>query len=175
MPNIIGFDACKRALDTLVASAKADLAAKKDGDPDAYEAAVTGWERKFFGLAQDARPGPGENEAVSELQAQARRIAEEIRQAQMHDIVGRIDALSREIERAGQDFGRQAATNVEAARRGRLLPVKNALDSVAGAINQIKTLKAELKADDPDERRIAAEAQALIEKFETLKESIEAL
>lgn len=175
MTNIIGFDACKRALDTLVAEVQADLAAKKNGDPDAYEAAVTDWEGKLFAFANACRAGPGETDAVRELQTQARRLADEIRQAQMHEIVEVISAASRQIEQAGQAFGRQAASNVEAAKRGRLTPVKEALDSVAGAINQIKTLKKDLKADDPDEQKIATEAQALIEKFETLKKSIEAL
>jgi hypothetical protein len=175
MPNIIGFDACRTALESLVAAAKADLGAKKDGDRAVYETAVTSWERKFFEFRNAARPGPGEEDAVRELQTRATRMAEEIRQAQMGEIIGRIDALSRQIEDVGKTFGEQAAGNVAAARRGRLTPLKDALDSVAGAINQLKTLKNDLKADDPDERKIATEAQALIEKFETLKESIEAL
>jgi hypothetical protein len=175
MPNLVGFDVCKRTLDGLVADAKADLAAKKNGPVDAYDEAVTHWERKFVRFGLDARPKPGEEEAVGELVDLARSIREAVRQAQMHEIVERIDALSREIESAGAAFGQQALLNLDAAKRGRLLPVKNALDAATGAINQIKVLKKDLKADDPDEQKIATEAQALIEKFEALKASIEAL
>ena len=175
MPNITGFDACKQALDGLIGQARADLAAKKDGDQAAYDAAVTQWERKFIEFVNSSRPGPGETDAIHELDQQAIRMSTDIRRAQMRDIITVMDARSREIEAAGKEIGKLALSNVDAAKRGRLLPIKNAIDSLTGAVNQIKVLKKDLDASNPDEQKILGEIETLLEKFTAVKSSVSAL
>lgn len=175
MSKIVGFDACKAALESLIGEARADLSAKKDGDPAAYEAAVSHWERRLFEFVQDSRPAPGETDAIQGLDDQAIRIAEEIRQTQKHEIVTRIDALSREIEEAGKQIGAQALSNMDAAKRGRLLPIKNAIDSLAGAVNQVKVLKKDLDGADPDEQKILSQIETLIGEIDAVKASFAAL
>ena len=176
MDRIVGHDACKAALTALLAEARADLAAKQDGDPGAFETAVTKWERELVELTQAFRPAPGENrDAIDALVEQADAAADAIRQAQVHDIIERIDERSREIEAAGSAFGAQALSNLGAAKRGRLLPIKNAIDSLTGTVNQIRTLKTQLDAEDRDEQKILDELEALIERFAAVKESVDAL
>lgn len=174
MGRINGFDACKQALKALVADARNDLAAKQ-GNAAAYAAAVTHWEGALFQFANDCRPGEGEEEAVEELRTQAIQIGEEIRQAQMHEIVGRIEARSLEIEGIGKEFGAQALQNADTAKRGRLLPIKNAIDSLTGAVNQVKQLRDSLDVADRDEQKILEEVESLIERFEAVKASIDAI
>ena len=175
MSTIIGFDACKSALATLISSAKADLAAKKDGPSAAYDDAVTHWQQKLFAFTHDTRAGPGEADAIADLNQQAIRIGNEIRQTQKHDIITRIDELSRQIEAAGGQFGAQALSNLDAAKRGRLLPIKNAIDSLTATVNQIKVLKNQLDAADPDEQKILGEIETLVDKFSAMKATLDAL
>ena len=176
MTSFVGVQACQEQLERLTREAGPALEAAKNAGDDAYLEARRQWARKFFDFKDaTSAANPGEAEAIARIDAQAVAMAEKISFAPVSGIVDTIRSLSLEVEALGKSVKKESTANVESAKRGRLLPVKNAIDALTGAVNQIKVLKRNLKADDPDEQKIATEAQALIEKFETLKRSIDAL
>jgi hypothetical protein len=171
MSDIIGAAAAAAELNSLVAQIQASMRAAP-GDRATIDNAKASL-RAFTTRTRPADPlNDDEMKAVDDVNDIAFDMLADLG---LQQIAAGVAGLQRGADRLGAlgtQLGEQAAGNQAAADSISLKPVKQAIDSMTGMVNSVKSLKANLKADDPDEARIAAEIDKLVAQFETLRTAV---
>lgn len=176
MSGIIGPAAAKAALTQVLAQIDAALAAAGPAGSPSYGAAVDKAQRDLEAFFKSTQPAdfadPMEVAAVRAIDELAFDTLTRLSLAEMQANVDLLRAGAAKLKTLAGGLDAQAESNVAAAGAIGLKPVKQAIDSMTGIVNSVKALKTNLKADDPDEAKIATEIDKLVSQFETLRQAV---
>ncbi len=179
MTTILGSEAAERELDTLLSTIRSELEAVRNSGVQEQRQATSAAKQKlrdFVKSTQPQNPGdPAEAGAVDKVDQVAFDVLIQLGVQQIQQDIQRIEAGAAKLQALTPALGAQTAANVSSARSISLQPIKATIDSMTTMVELVKSLKSSLSAANPDEARIAAEIQKLVEQFEALRSAVSAV
>lgn len=172
MTDIIGFDASAQELRRLLDEISQNIKTAGEQGPDALHAAVLSETRKLVDFTNRTEP---KDIFDAEEVANIRKIdqaADEARReifgdsanviiARMHDRISQLNQLEKGARQ-------QAAENEREARKIRLIPVRNAIDSVTEAVEAVKDARKALSDEDPAEAAVKSKMDGVLRAVSAL-------
>lgn len=176
MTIIKGPDAAAAALNLLLPSLQASLAAAQSGSVDDRLDAVEAVKQQLRDFANSTSPvnlaDPAEIAAVEKIDDVARDLHSTLTAGEIETGIASIAAAAGKLRTLSGQLDQLATTNEHAAKSIALDPVRKAVDTMTAMVDSVKSLKANLSEDDPDEAQVAAEIEKLVEQFEVLKQAV---
>ena len=174
MTAIIGPAAAKSALTALLAQIEAALNA---AGPAAYGAAVDKAQQDLetFFKSTSAADITDQTDvaAVRAIDDLAYNMLVKLSLGEMQANIQILLAGADKLKTLAGQLDAQTNTNVASAGSIGLKGVKDAVDQMTAIVDQVKALRAGLKADNPDEKAIADEIGKLADQFKTLKDKVD--
>ena len=178
MSDIIGAAAAKSALTNLVSRIRSSLETAKGLGASAYAQAVDAAQRDLDTFFKSTKPADfadaAEVAAVRKIDEVAFNLLVDLSLEEMEANVQKLEQGAQKLQAISVALADQAAANSAAAAAIGLQPIKQAVDSMTGLVNSVKALKTNLKADDPDQAKVAAEIENLVAQFQRLKSAVQA-
>lgn len=177
MSSIKGHEAAEKALRTLLETIEEDLKTARDsGEDDTVQKAVDKAARQLVVFTQSTRAqnplDQDEVNAIKRIDELASDTRRKIRAARISELIERIEDAADELSQLSKDVEREAEENLEAARRLRLLPIKEAIEELTVVVDSLKETKTALKAADDSEKTVSMRIERLLKAFTDLKKSV---
>lgn len=176
MTDIVGFDAGKAELDRLLREARDAVQAAQAEGPDAVVAAVRAASEALVEFTNRTEPGDvfdsDEVEAIRRLDRLADEARREMNVAAMDMVISRIEDGSSRLNTLAKEVKRQALVNERTVRRNRLLPVREAVDSMTDLVEAVKQARDELDKDNPEEAVVASALGRLSKAYNDVKQAL---
>jgi hypothetical protein len=178
MNDIVGKDAARTALDSLIPRLQTALQNARNASPidriRAIEAAKTQLSDFFKATRASNLGDAAEVQAVRDIDQIAMDMHTQLTVEQVDLGVGALTAGAARLRALAGALDQQTARVSSAAKSVSLQPVKSAVDSMTSMVQSIKSLKTTLKTSKPDEAAVAQKIDALVAQFEALRASVSA-
>lgn len=176
MSDIVGKDAAKAALETLIPRLQQALQAAQTASPQdqvrAMESAKSQLNDFFNSTRAQNLADPAEVKAVRDIDQIAFDMMTQLTVQQVTVGVAALTAGAARLRSLTGSLNQQTATVSSAAKSVSLQPVKKAVDSMTAMVNSVKALKTSLKADKPDEAAVMKKIDDLVAQFEALRTAV---
>jgi len=176
MSEIVGVEAARAVLEAMLPGIRASLEAARGLPADQRRNAIGQIQarlRDFANSTRAARLSDAKEVAqIAEIDQIARDLHSRISADQIETSLTELESGAARLAALAARLGNLTSDNRAAAKSISLDPVKKAVDTMTAMVDSVKALKSGLKADDPDEARVAAEIQKLVDQFQTLRAAI---
>jgi hypothetical protein len=174
--EIIGQGPAGAVLEALMASLEVSLQAVQNAAPLDRIKAIEAAKKRLMDFSDSTRAqnlaDPAEVKAVRDIDQLALDTISSLTVQQVDLGVGALQQGARRLRTLTGALNQQTAGAATAAKSIALQPVKKAVETMTAMVNSVKALKANLKAADPDEAKVAAEIDKLVSQFETLRRAV---
>jgi hypothetical protein len=176
MSDIIGFEACAKELRRLLDAITETIKAAGANGPDALHAAVLTETKKLVEFtnrteAEDLLDA-AEVESVRQIDQMAADAMAEIFGDSANTIIGRLYGRISQLNQLEKTIRQQAAENEREARKLRLIPVRDAIDTVTETVGALSKAKDALSDEDADEAAVKTKIEAALRAIAALDKAV---
>ena len=173
MSDITGFEECKKELKRLLDEVERNIdKARAQGD-DALHAAILTETRKLVKFTGRTEPEDIFNDIESENIDKIDQLADQTRREIFGDsadeIISRIQGRASQLNQLAKSVKQQAAENSQRAKELRLIPVRNAIDSVTDTVEAFKAAKNTLSDENSDEAAVKSKIESVVRAITALE------
>ncbi|MBW1704032.1 MAG: hypothetical protein JRJ86_02570 [Deltaproteobacteria bacterium] len=179
MSDIIGFEACTQELKRLLDEIAENIKASGEKGPDELHAAVLTETRKLVEFTNRTEPkdffDADEVENIRKIDQAADGARREIFGDSVHAIISHMQDRVSQLNQLEKAVRQQTADNERKAKELRLIPVRNAIDSVTDAIGAFNEAKDILLDEDSNEAAIKSKIESVMRAITALKKAAQDL
>lgn len=179
MSDIIGFEASANELRRLLQEIETNIkTASQTGDDKLHQAVMTE-PKKLVDFTNRTEPenllDSNEVDSIRQIDQQADKAVQEIFGNSAHEIINRMQSRIIKLNQLEKAVRQQAASNEDEAKKIRLIPVRNAVDSATETVAAIREAKDALSKDTPEEALVISKIDSVLRAISALKKAAEDL